>query len=72
MQVDDDQDSAWRLGGQGGATLVNPTTVQVPLDRIGDSSESGVHLFVSAGNGIVAASDGAAWAGVSDLELPFS
>jgi len=57
--------------GQGGATLVDPMTVQVPLDRIGDSSESGVHLFVSASSGIVASGDGAAWAGVRDLALPF-
>src|SRR3954468_19303216 len=54
VQVDDDQDSGWRLGGQSGATLVNPTTVQVPLDRIGTSTESGVHLIVSASSGIVA------------------
>ena len=71
VEVDDDQDSGWRLGGQGGATLVDPMTVQVPLDRIGDSSESGVHLFVSASSGIVASGDGAAWAGVSDVALPF-
>jgi len=71
VEVDDDQDSGWRLGGQGGATLVDPMTVQVPLDRIGDSTESGVHLFVSASSGIVASGDGAAWAGVSDVALPF-
>jgi len=71
VQVDDDQDSGWRLGGQGGATLVDPMTVQVPLDRIGDSTESGVHLFVSASSGIVASGDGGAWAGVSDVALPF-
>src|SRR4029078_5424393 len=71
VQGDDDQDSGWRLGGQGGATLVDPTTVQVPLDRIGDSSESGVHLFVSASSGIVASGGGGAWGGVGDLALPF-
>ena len=69
--IDDDQFSGWKLGGQSGSTLVDPVTVQVPLDRIDNSSEAGVHLFVSATSGIVASDDGGTWAGVSDLALPF-
>ena len=69
--IDDDQFSGWKLGGLSGATLVDPVTVQVPLDRIDNSSEAGVHLFATASSGIVASDDGGTWAGVSELALPF-
>src|SRR3954453_16881826 len=69
--VDDDDFTGNRLAGVAGATLVNPTTVQVPLDRIGTASESNVHLIASATSGIVAVNDGGTWAGASDVALPF-
>src|SRR3954469_4962633 len=69
--VDDDDFTGNRLAGVAGATLVNPTTVQVPLDRIGSASESNVHLIASATSGIVAVNDGGTWAGASDVALPF-
>src|SRR4051812_30058406 len=69
--VDDDDFTGNRLAGVAGATLVNPTTVQVPLDRISSASESNVHLIASATSGIVAVNDGGTWAGASDVALPF-
>jgi hypothetical protein len=52
------------------ATLVSPTTVRVTLELDSDAGP-GVTLTASPDNGIVAADDGAAWAGVSDVGLPF-
>ena len=51
--------------------IVNPTTVQILLSGIDDYTGPGVILTAAAGNGIVAADGGAAWAGVTDLSLPF-
>ena len=53
------------------AELVNPTTVRVALNAIGGAMTPGVHLTAGAANGIVAADDGGAWAGVVELALPW-
>ncbi len=45
--------------------------VEVPLNGITDALQSGVHLTASAANGIVAVDDSGAWAGATDVELPF-
>jgi hypothetical protein len=55
----------------GGATLLNPTTVQLLLVEIDSATGSQVLLSATTANGIVADGDGAAWAGVTDLVLPF-
>ncbi len=57
--------------GTAEAFLVNATTVRVPLSELEPWTGSGTHLIVSANNGIVAVDDGAQWAGVTDVELPF-
>ena len=57
--------------GTGAATMVGPTTVQVALTPIGMSGGTERLLTATAGTGIVADGDGAAWAGVTDLSLPF-
>jgi hypothetical protein len=41
------------------------------MDVDGEASGESVLLTVGAGNGIVAADDGAAWSGVTGLELPY-
>ena len=48
-----------------------PGVVRVLLTDVGDDLGAGVTLTATAATGIVAAGDGAAWAGVTDLELPF-
>ena len=53
-------------------TIIDPQTIEVPLSGIGDYYEPGVILTAAAGNGIVAADGGLAWAGVVDVELPFT
>jgi hypothetical protein len=57
--------------GTGGATLVSPTTVEVSLTMTGLPSGTVVTLDATAANGIVASGGGAAWAGVTGLELPW-
>ena len=54
-----------------GTTLINPTTVRFDLNEIDPFTGPDTHLNASSTNGIVAVSDGAAWAGVSGLVLPF-
>ena len=53
-------------------TLADPRTVEVQLNGLGDYFGPDVLLTAAAGNGIVAADDGAAWAGCADLELPLT
>jgi hypothetical protein len=54
------------------AIVVNPTTVQILLSGIEEYAGPGVILTAAAGNGIVAADGGLAWAGVVGLSLPFA
>ena len=53
------------------ATLVGPTMVRVTLVAGEPWVTPGVRLSAAAGNGIVASEGGAAWAGVSDVVVPF-
>ncbi len=53
------------------ATLIGPATVQIELEPYDPSSSAQTLLNAAAGTGIVAVGDAAAWAGVSDVELPF-
>ncbi len=55
-----------------GATLVGPAEVQVALVAAGPSTTTDPFLTATAATGIVAVNDGGAWAGVSDVVLPFS
>jgi hypothetical protein len=50
---------------------LSPTTLRVFLAGIAEWIGEGVTISVSAANGIVAADDGGAWAGATDLALPF-
>jgi hypothetical protein len=70
--VDDADDSGLKFAATGAATLDDPATLRVVLNEIGDATGTGTTLTAGAGNGLVAADDGGAWAGVTDLELPFT
>jgi hypothetical protein len=60
------------LNCTGTVTRLDPKTVRFGLVNFGDYTDPpGVWLNADVGNGIVAADDGAAWAGVSDVGLPF-
>jgi hypothetical protein len=56
------------------AVIDQPSPAAVMLELVGVQDYEGpdVRLKVAGGNGIVAVEDGAAWAGVSDLSLPFA
>ena len=51
--------------------VLAPNRIQVSIQQLGMATGSGVRLTVPEGNGLVAASDGAAWAGVTDVVIPF-
>jgi hypothetical protein len=51
--------------------LDNPTTATVALTQVDTASGEEVLLDATAANGIVAVGDAEAWAGVTNLELPF-
>ena len=53
------------------AIQIDANTVDIELLEVETVSVPHTRMTASAGNGIVAAGDGAAWAGVTDLELPF-
>ena len=57
--------------GVGAVELVSPTTVRVFVTGVEDFAGEGVTMTVGSDNGIVAADDGGAWAGVTDLPLPW-
>ncbi|MGB7159139.1 MAG: hypothetical protein WBD40_13805 [Tepidisphaeraceae bacterium] len=52
-------------------TVLAPQRLQMALTEYDTSSGSVVTLSASATTGIVSAFDGAAWAGVTDVQLPF-
>ena len=68
--VVDDGDSQVRYDAGGAVTLDAPETVRIELANIGAAPAAPqVSLTAAAGNGIVAADDGGAWAGVTDFVL---
>jgi hypothetical protein len=69
--VDDALNTQMRWRGTGAAIVLGPAAIRVNLEFVEDIGGAGVVLTAGAGNGIVAVGDGAAWAGASDVELPF-
>jgi hypothetical protein len=59
------------LRGTGAAGQQTGEDAIVFLEPVGPSVGTGVRLSASVGNGIVAIDNGGAWAGVSDVEIPF-
>ena len=71
VRVDDGLTEGMLYTGAGGAVLESPTRVAFTLVPVGGTSKDTLTLTALAGTGIVALDDGAAWAGVTDLGLPF-
>jgi hypothetical protein len=69
--VDDQADSGNQYQGTGGAILAGPNAMDIFLVDPTAPTGTGTTLTVTAGNGIVAVSDGGTWAGVIALPLPF-
>jgi hypothetical protein len=58
-------------GATGAVEQPDAASVVIGLFYLSDDSEPQVLLNAATGNGIVAVGDGHAWAGVTDLVLPF-
>ena len=71
IQVDDGPISGIIWRGTGTATLLDPVTVRVPVTEFDAGTSPQTVLNASGTNGIVAADDAQAWAGVTALPLPF-
>ena len=71
VTVDDGLSSGLRYRGTGAATLIDPATVRIDLADYDLWFVPTVTLSATDGTGIVAEDDGAAWAGVSGVGLPF-
>ena len=67
----DDGDAAIRFRGTEDVTLTGPATVRIVVTGFDDWFEPGVTMTATGANGIVAVGDGAAWAGVSSVVIPF-
>ncbi len=59
------------VGLESPGTLIGPATVQIELEPYDPSTSAATVLNATAATGIVAEDDGGAWAGVTDVELPF-
>ena len=69
--VSDGDVTGFVYAGTAESFLMGPTVLRVMLAGIEEGAAPGITMTVGAGNGIIASGDGAAWAGVTDLELPF-
>ncbi len=72
ITVDDGEETRNLFAATGSVTMVDPATVSLGLDRITDTSDSGVTMNASDSTGIVASEGGGGWDGVTDLDLPYS
>jgi hypothetical protein len=61
----------WMALRGGEYSLSDPNTVSLSMGEIGDYEGGETTLEASAGNGIVAVDDGAAWGGTEGTGLPF-
>ena len=71
VTVDDGLGSGLRYRGTGTATLVDAQTVRIDMADYDLWFVPTVTLSATNATGIVATDDGAAWAGVSNVGLPF-
>jgi hypothetical protein len=69
--IDDGSMSGFRYAATLAATLTAPAVVRIELDGIEEFAGPDVRLTAGAANGIVAVGDGAAWAGVTNVGIPF-
>ena len=66
----DNDISGWKYHGTGGI-LSSPAAVLLGLTQFQSAAGDGIFLTASNTNGIIAAGDGAAWSGVTNLSLPY-
>ena len=71
ITVSDPDATGVKYEAVGPRTLITPQTVRIELLDVSPVGGEGVTLNVGAGNGIVAVAGGSAFAGVSNLTLPF-
>jgi hypothetical protein len=71
ITVNDPVIAGARFEATAGATLLGPTTIRLLLADVAGASGNDVTLSATPTNSVVAVDNGAAWAGVTDLELPF-
>ena len=69
--VNDGAMSGARWEATGNATLMGPAIVRIEVADFASATGPATVLDAGAGNGIVAVDDGGAWAGVTELELPW-
>lgn len=69
--VVEDGDTGDRFQGSGTPALFSPTTVQVNLTSTGPTPVPDTRLTAGPATKLAAADDGGAWAGVSNVRLPF-
>jgi hypothetical protein len=69
--VNDQPNTGQRWQGTDEFSQPDDATVRITLIATGPATPGPLTMSASAGNGIVARDDGAAWAGASNLELPF-
>ena len=67
----DDSSTGVEYEATGAVTVVDAATIEVVMAEVQAMSIPATVLHASAGNGVVAADGGGAWAGVSALALPF-
>ena len=71
ITVQDPSGSGLGFAGTGVVDTPNPLTVVVEMGSTGTATGTLDVVTATAGTGIVAVDDGAPWAGVTDLGLPF-
>ena len=71
VTVDDPLALGARLAGTAGTAAPGAAVVTVDLVETAPAAGDAVTLTATAANGVVAADGGAAWAGVTAVELPF-
>ena len=71
ITVEDPSGTGWAYVGTGVVDTPNPQTVVVEMGQTTEAAGSLDVMSATGATGIVAVDDGAAWAGVSNLELPY-
>jgi hypothetical protein len=68
--VDDGDAASESFAATGETEMLDPATVRIGLDYIGDDSDPGIYLNATDESGIVAVGDGGTWPGVTGWVLP--
>jgi hypothetical protein len=72
ITVQDPAGTGWAYAGSGVVDTPDPQTVVVEMGQTTEAAGSPDVMSATGATGIVAADDGAAWAGVTNLELPYA